>query len=65
MGPRIGHLTRSIRPCFLKGAAVPEIALELASDGGATMSLEKLWRLIVDVCRVYDTVSRIRDQYWP
>lgn len=29
------------------------------------MSWEKTWRLIVDVCRVYDTLSRIRDQYWP
>jgi len=25
----------------------------------------KVWRLIVDMCKVYDTLSRIRDHYWP
>lgn len=29
------------------------------------MDLKKAIRLIVDLWRVYDTLLRIRDQYWP
>lgn len=27
------------------------------------MSWEKVWRLIVDVCRVIDTILRLRDRF--
>jgi hypothetical protein len=29
------------------------------------MNPEKVWRFIVDACRVSDTLMRILDRYWP
>jgi hypothetical protein len=29
------------------------------------MTPEKVWRFIVDACRVIDTVQRFRDHFWP